>query len=162
MRHASGESGPLARTQQMQVSSRGHRIGEQAGLELFARCQGMPAELALYGRLPYNCCMSTAPKRASEKRPLRRDRVEARVTPQEKRMIRRAAALRGTTVSGLIVDCARDVLEGSPTPGASAFPAEALHAIVQALANPKPPSPALQTAIRRYRKELAAGRLEVE
>ncbi len=96
--------------------------------------------------------MATA-RSASRKAP-KGERLEARVSRRQKRLIARAARLRGTTVTDFVVASAQQaaaapIQEGrilKLSPEASAAFVEAL------LSPPPPPTPAARAAARRYKE----------
>jgi uncharacterized protein (DUF1778 family) len=83
----------------------------------------------------------------------RAERLEARVTAEQKRLIERAAALQGRTVTDFVLtsvqDAARRAIEEHNQLALSVRDSEAL---VDALLNPKPVNGRLRDTVRRYRK----------
>ena len=79
------------------------------------------------------------------------ERLEARITPDQKDLFRRAASLRGVTLTDFIVSSVTE---------AAVRPLEALHfmdfsrrdqrAFVDALLNPEPPNEKLRGAAKRH------------
>ncbi len=86
----------------------------------------------------------------------RTQRLEARVTAEQKMLIERAAALQGRTVTDFVLtsvqDAARRAIEDYRQLELSVRDSEAF---VEALLNPKPVNERLRDTVRRYRE--AAG-----
>ena len=84
---------------------------------------------------------------------LRAQRLEARVTAEQKGLIERAAALQGRTVTDFVLtsvqDAARRAIDEHRQLQLSLRDSEAF---VDALLNPKPVSDRLRDTIRRYRE----------
>ena len=84
---------------------------------------------------------------------VRAQRLEARVTAEQKRLIERAAALQGRTVTDFVLtslqDAARRAIEEHREFQLSVRDSEAF---VEALLNPKPVNDRLRETIRRYRE----------
>lgn len=82
----------------------------------------------------------------------RAERLEARVTPEQKRLIERAAALQGRTVTDFVLssvqDAARRAIDDHQRLDLSMRDSEAF---VDALLNPQPVGDRLRETIRRYR-----------
>ncbi len=82
----------------------------------------------------------------------KQERLEARVTRQQKRLIERAAYLRGTSVTDFVVASAQQAatvtIRDSETLG---LRDEAREAFVNALLNPPAPNPVARAAARRYK-----------
>jgi len=83
----------------------------------------------------------------------KQERLEARVTRQQKRLIERAAYLRGTSVTDFVVASAQQAatatIRDSETLG---LRDEAREAFVHALLKPPAPNPAARAAARRYKE----------
>ena len=81
-------------------------------------------------------------------------RLEARVTPEQKSLIERAAALQGRTVTDFVLssvqDAARRAIDEHDRIELSVRDSEAF---VDALLNPRPINGRLRDAVRRYRKQ---------
>jgi len=81
------------------------------------------------------------------------ERLEARVTAEQKSLIERAAALQGRTVTDFVLtsvqDAARRAIEEHSQLALSIRDSEAF---VDALLNPKPVNGRLRDTVRRYRK----------
>jgi uncharacterized protein (DUF1778 family) len=82
-------------------------------------------------------------------------RLEARVTAEQKRLIERAATLRGTTVTDFVVASAQDAA------ASTIKDFEVLHlrdqareVFVHAVLNPPAPNDAARRAAERYRKQM--------
>jgi uncharacterized protein (DUF1778 family) len=83
----------------------------------------------------------------------RAERLEARVTSEQKNLIERAAALQGRTVTDFVLtsvrDAARRAIEEHNQISLSVRDSEAF---VDALLNPKPVNDRLRDTVRRYRE----------
>src|ERR1700734_3353505 len=83
----------------------------------------------------------------------RAERLEARVTSEQKSLIERAAALQGRTVTDFVLtsvqDAARRAIEEHNQFALSVRDSEAF---VDALLNPKPINDRLRDTVRRYRE----------
>jgi uncharacterized protein (DUF1778 family) len=84
-------------------------------------------------------------------------RLEARVTADQKTLIEHAAALQGRTVTDLVLtsvqDAARRAIEQHQQLGLSVRDSRAF---VDALLNPKPVNDRLRDTVRRYRETTAS------
>lgn len=84
---------------------------------------------------------------------VRGERLETRVTAEQKKLIERAAALQGRTVTDFVLtsvqDAARRAIEEHSQLALSVRDSEAL---VDALLNPKPVNDRLRETVRRYRE----------
>lgn len=85
----------------------------------------------------------------------KQERLEARIAPDQKRLIERAAELRGTTVTDFVVlsaqqEAARTIKDFESLSLAQ----DARRVFVAAVLNPPPPNEALRAAARRYRKRM--------
>ncbi len=82
-------------------------------------------------------------------------RLEARVTPAQKRLIERAAELRGTTVTEFVVASAQlaaaETIKDFET---LRLRKEASEVFVNAVLNPPAPNPAARAAARRYKQHM--------
>lgn len=90
-----------------------------------------------------------------EQRSRKKERLEARVTPAQKRLIERAAALRGTSVTEFVMASAQE----AATTTIKDF--EVLHlrdqareVFINAVLNPPAPNDAARAAAERYRKHM--------
>jgi uncharacterized protein (DUF1778 family) len=96
--------------------------------------------------------MPNAASRANSGR-TRAERLEARVTAEQKSLIERAAALQGRTVTDFVLtsvqDAARRAIEEHSQLALSVRDSEAF---VDALLNPKPVNVRLRDTVRRYRE----------
>ena len=96
--------------------------------------------------------MRNAPTRSTSGR-TRAERLEARVTSEQKNLIERAAALQGRTVTDFVLtsvqDAARRAIEEHNQIALSVRDSEAF---VDALLNPKPVNDRLRDTVRRYRE----------
>jgi uncharacterized protein (DUF1778 family) len=85
----------------------------------------------------------------------RTERLDARVTKEEKRVVETAASLRGISVTDLmrtaITDAANKIIQENEILTLSE---RERRAFVQALMNPPRPNDAAMAAVRRYRREV--------
>src|SRR5215470_17173071 len=100
--------------------------------------------------------MANAASKSTAKR-IRAQRLEARVTAEQKTLIERAAALQGRTVTDFVLtsvqDAARRAIEEHRQLQLSVRDSQAF---VEALLNPKPVNDRLRETIRRYREATGA------
>jgi uncharacterized protein (DUF1778 family) len=93
----------------------------------------------------------------SLKTPVRKQRLEARITSEQKRLIERAAQLRGTSVTDFIVselqEAAAATIRNSET---LELRDDAREAFLKALLNPPEPNSAARAAMSRYKKRVKA------
>ena len=85
----------------------------------------------------------------------KQERLEARVAPNQKRLIERAAALRGTTVTEFVLLSAQEAAART----INEFEVlnlrdEAREVFVKAVLNPAPPNEAARGAAKRYRQHM--------
>jgi uncharacterized protein (DUF1778 family) len=96
--------------------------------------------------------MANATSRSKRGR-TRAERLETRVTAEQKRLIERAAALQGRTVTDFVLtsvqDAARRAIEDNQQLELSVRDSEAF---VDALLNPQPVNDRLRDTVRRYRE----------
>lgn len=88
-------------------------------------------------------------------RSLKEERLEARVTLEQKNLIARAAALKGSSVTDFVVASAQE----AATTAIKDFELLTLHdeardVFVQAILHPPMPNEAARTAVKRYRERL--------
>lgn len=99
--------------------------------------------------------MAQVLKRRSGSRVRKEQRLEARITPDQKRLIERAAELRGTTVTEFVVasaqQAAADTIKDFEV---MTLRDQARKVFVNAILNPPPPSEAARAAARRYKARL--------
>jgi uncharacterized protein (DUF1778 family) len=89
------------------------------------------------------------------RRARKEERLEARVTPEQKRLITRAAALRGFSVTEFVVASAqRAASEAIKDFEMLTLHDEARDAFVSAILNPPSPNQAARLAAKRYRKAM--------
>jgi uncharacterized protein (DUF1778 family) len=92
---------------------------------------------------------------AVDRRSLKQDRLEARVTPEQKKLIARAAALRGTSVTEFIVasaqDAAAEVIKDFEVLN---LQDEARDVFVDAVLNPPVPNAAARRAVQRHKEQM--------
>lgn len=85
--------------------------------------------------------------------PAKQERLEARVSRREKRLIERAAQLRGTTVTDFVLSSAQQAARAAIKDfEVLSLRDEAREVFVNALLNPPSPNPAAQAAARRYKE----------
>src|SRR5690242_7991576 len=98
-------------------------------------------------------------KRASRVRRSSRkqERLEARISPNQKRLIERAAALRGTTVTEFVLLSAQEAAARTIDESeVLTLREEARERFVQAILNPALPNEAARAAAKRYRQRMDA------
>jgi uncharacterized protein (DUF1778 family) len=93
---------------------------------------------------------------ATNRRSRKEERLEARLTPEQKNLIARAAALRGSSVTEFVVASAQQAASET----IKDFELLTLHdsardVFVRAILNPPAPNAAARSAARRYKKEMA-------
>lgn len=91
----------------------------------------------------------------SARRSLKQDRLEARVTPEQKQLIARAAALRGSSVTEFIVASAQQAAADT----IKDFELLTLHneardVFVNAILHPPAPNEAARKAAQRYKEQM--------
>jgi uncharacterized protein (DUF1778 family) len=90
-----------------------------------------------------------------QQRSRKNERLEARVTPDQKRLIERAAELRGSTVTDFVVasaqQAAADTIRDFET---LVLRDQARDVFINAILNPSPPNDAARAAARRYKTEV--------
>jgi uncharacterized protein (DUF1778 family) len=110
----------------------------------------------MYGYSPYAFKMvqTVKGKARAAHGPVKGDRLEARVTPEQKQLIVRAAALRGSSVTEFIVASAQEAAaEAIRNSEILALRDEARDAFVHAILHPPRPNEAARKAMRRYRQQ---------
>jgi len=99
--------------------------------------------------------MAQTLKRRSESRSRKGQRLEARITPDQKRLIERAAKLRGTTVTEFVVvsaqQAAAEIIKDFEV---LTLREQARKVFVDAVLNPPLPNEAARAAVRRYKVSL--------
>ena len=117
----------------------------------------LPPCLDMYGESPYNVLVRGTRRRISKtaRRSLKAERLEARVTPEQKQLIARAAALRGSSVTEFIVASAQEAAAET----IKDFEILSLHdkardVFVDAVLHPAAPNEAARKAARRYLAEV--------
>jgi uncharacterized protein (DUF1778 family) len=89
------------------------------------------------------------------RRSLKEERLEARVTSEQKRLIAQAAALRGTSVTDFVVASAQQAAaEAIKDSELLSLRGEARESFVNAVLNPPAPNEAARKAARRYRRQM--------
>lgn len=95
---------------------------------------------------------------ASSMRGRKRERVEARVSAEQKELIERAAQLRGCSLSEYLVRSAQDAAERDLRDYAViTLSARDSRIFIEALLDPQPANPVLRAAARDYRERWRAG-----
>jgi uncharacterized protein (DUF1778 family) len=85
----------------------------------------------------------------------KKERLEARLTAEQKRHIEQAARIRGTSVSDFVILSAEEAaLRAIREQETLALNDRARKIFAEALLNPPPPGTRLLSAARRYRREL--------
>ncbi len=89
----------------------------------------------------------------AQRRHVKQERLEARIPAAQKRMLERAASLRGTSLSDFVIASAQE----AATKTIKDFEMlslcdEAREVFVKALLNPPAPNRAMRAAVDRYRK----------
>ena len=85
--------------------------------------------------------------------PTKRERLEARVSPEQKALIQRAAALTGRSLTDFLVSSAQAAAEETiRTHQVIRLSARDSEILFEALLNPPEPNEALQEAARRHRE----------
>jgi uncharacterized protein (DUF1778 family) len=88
-----------------------------------------------------------------ERRSRKEERLEARVTPAQKRLIERAAALRGTSVTEFVVASAQEAATNTINDfDILHLRDQAREVFINAVLNPPAPNDAARAAAERYRK----------
>lgn len=86
---------------------------------------------------------------------LKQQRLEARITPAQKRLIQRAAELRGTSVTAFVVLSAQEAATKTIRDySLLQLPPEAGDVFVRAILNPPEPNEAARAAARRYKETM--------
>jgi uncharacterized protein (DUF1778 family) len=104
------------------------------------------------GCWPYNWIMSSNLAKSSSRR-ARNERLETRITADQKKLIEHAAALQGRTVTDFVLasvqEAARQAIEDHQRLDLSVRDSQVF---VDALINPLPVNDRLRETVRRYRK----------
>jgi uncharacterized protein (DUF1778 family) len=96
-----------------------------------------------------------APTQQRRRQPRKQQRLEARVTPEQKRLIERAATLRGTTVTEFVVASAQEAAANTIKDFEVLHLCdEAREIFVHAVLNPPAPNDAARAAAERYKKHM--------
>lgn len=100
--------------------------------------------------------MSRQQARNARKRPSKLERLEARITREQKRIIERAARLRGTSVTDFVVVSAQQAATNTiKDHEMMSLRGAAREAFVNALLNPPAPNTAANRAAGRYRRRIS-------
>jgi uncharacterized protein (DUF1778 family) len=93
----------------------------------------------------------------SLKTPVRNQRLEARITREQKRLIERAAQLRGTSVTDFIVNELQEAAAATIRVSETVrLRDDAREAFLTALLNPPEPNALAKVAMARYKKRVKA------
>ena len=104
------------------------------------------------GRLPYTLFLEKEVIMALAARSLKPERLEVRTTRDQKRLIERAAELRGTSVTDFVVSNVQEAATATIREFESLYLRdEARYIFVQALLNPPKPNEALKAATVRHK-----------
>lgn len=88
----------------------------------------------------------------------KQQRLEARITPEQKELLQQAAALEGTSLSDFVVRSAQRAAEQSIRDHAViTLTARESQAFVEALLEPAAPNAALRAAAEHYRQAAVSG-----
>ena len=89
--------------------------------------------------------------------PPKRERLEARITPEQKEMLERAAALEGTSLTDFVLHSAQQAAEHVIRDREHLLlDMQASAAFVDVLLNPPVPNPALRAAAQQYRQVMGS------
>jgi len=92
-----------------------------------------------------------------ERRSRKEERLEARITPAQKRLIERAAALRGTSVTEFVVASAQEAATNTIKDfDILQLRDQAREVFIDAVLNPPAPNDAARAAAERYRRNRGA------
>jgi uncharacterized protein (DUF1778 family) len=90
-----------------------------------------------------------------ERRSRKEERLEARITPAQKRLIERAAALRGTSVTEFVVASTQEAATNTIKDfDILHLRDQAREVFINAVLNPPAPNDAARAAAERYRKNM--------
>jgi uncharacterized protein (DUF1778 family) len=102
----------------------------------------------MYGKLPYTCS-----REEENKMPAKQVRLEARISREQKRLIERAAQLRGTSVTEFVLASAQQAATATINDfDVLSLRDEAREVFVNALLNPPHLNAAALAAARRYKE----------
>jgi uncharacterized protein (DUF1778 family) len=91
--------------------------------------------------------------------PARTARIEARIAPEVLAVVKRAAEIQGRSVSDFVVSAAQDAAHRTIEETLIIrLSIEDQRAFAETILNPPPLTPAMERAIERYRKVIAASR----
>lgn len=86
-------------------------------------------------------------------------RIEVRIAPDALAVVKRAAEIQGRSVSDFVVSAAQEVARRTiEETQIIRLSVEDQRAFAEAILNPPPLTPAMESAIERYRKVIAASR----
>jgi len=86
----------------------------------------------------------------------KQDRLEARITPEQKELLQQAAAIEGTSLTDFVVRSAQRAAEQTIRDHVTiALTARESQAFVEALLEPPAPNAALRAAAEQYRQAVA-------
>ncbi len=88
----------------------------------------------------------------------RDDRLAARLSPADKQLFKRAAAIRGGTLTEFVVNSAREAAQRTIREHDTiSLTVQQTEMVLEALANPPEPTEYLQTAAARYKATVRRG-----
>jgi uncharacterized protein (DUF1778 family) len=91
--------------------------------------------------------------------PTRTARIEARIAPEVLAVVKRAAEIQGRSVSDFVVSAAQEAAHHTiEETQIIRLSVEDQRAFAEAILNPPPLTPAMESAIERYRKVIAVSR----
>ena len=91
--------------------------------------------------------------------PTRTARIEARIAPEVLAVVKRAAEIQGRSVSDFVVSAAQEAAHRTiEETQIIRLSVEDQRAFAEAILNPPPLTPAMESAIKRYRKVIAVSR----
>jgi uncharacterized protein (DUF1778 family) len=91
--------------------------------------------------------------------PTRTARIEARIAPEVLAVVKRAAEIQGRSVSDFVVSAAQEAAHRTiEETQIIRLSVEDQRAFAEAILNPPPLTPAMESAIERYRKVIAVSR----
>jgi uncharacterized protein (DUF1778 family) len=123
------------------------------GWHLFGIPMGRPGSLAVSVPLPYTSIM--AGRTQSNRTPTRprSERLEARISSEQKALFQRAAELQGRTLTDFVIASVHEsAVKTIAELGAIRLTTADSRAFAEALLHPREPVPELRVAAERYRK----------
>lgn len=117
----------------------------------------------MYGDLPYVCCVTQlilegnlmGQKEYMDSEAPKRERLEARISAEQKELLQRAAALQGWSLSDFVVESAQRAAEATIREHSIiALSTRDSLMFMEAVLNPPPPTARLRAAAERYLDEV--------